>query len=259
MGRVGVVLLILAGCRFGYDPLASDAGPGASDAGAGAADAASCAELPCPEPLLCSPDTETCVMPERFSVGGSASGVTGTLEIVNNASDRLTLSEPGSFTFAVQLAAGESYAVVVEVAPSDRSCFVRNGSGVIGDADITDVEIECTEITTEGIRCGAGTCDDAVQKCCHDEVGADGSCAPLASSCGSDQSAMECDDPTECAGDLCCAYVDPGGELTGATCRTSCDPQGSLTPLALCVPVSPSQCMSGSCEFSAERNLYYCQ
>ena len=262
MGRVGIAVIVmvtLTACRHGYDPLASDAGAGAPDADPDAPDAASCADLPCPEPLWCSPDTNTCVMPERFSVGGSATGVTGTLELVNNGSDRLTLTTSGAFAFADRLAAGDSYAVVVDVAPGDSSCFVLNGSGVISDADITDIEVACTAVTTEGIRCGGDVCDDDLQKCCHDEVGAGGTCADLAGNCGSNQSAMECDDPSDCAGDICCSYVDPGGQLKEATCSASCGPQGSLTPILLCVPVSPSQCGTGSCELSAERNLYYCQ
>ena len=133
---------------------------------------------------------------------------------------------------------------------------VDHDAGVIVDADVT---VDSTPFVSEGIRCGDDVCDDALQKCCHDEVGPGGTCAAPADSCDDSQSDMECDDPGDCADALCCAYIDPGGELTGAACEPSCDDGGPRTPLILCLPASADTCPTGRCEFSAERNFFYCQ
>ena len=65
------------------------------------------------------------------------------LELLDNGSDSLSLSQPGAFTFARKLAAGSPYAVSVAVHPPARYCSVANGGGR-ADSDVTDVEVGCT-------------------------------------------------------------------------------------------------------------------
>ena len=69
-----------------------------------------------------------------YSVGGTVSGLSGTVVLQDNGGDDLSVSANGSFTFATSLAGGAGYSVTVETNPSGQSCLVSNGSGTVGSA-----------------------------------------------------------------------------------------------------------------------------
>jgi len=81
-----------------------------------------------------------------YTVGGTISGLDGTVVIQNNSADNLTLTSNGDFTFATSLLNGESYSVTVLTNPSspDQTCSVSNGSGIITGAHVTNVSIACS-------------------------------------------------------------------------------------------------------------------
>ena len=80
-----------------------------------------------------------------FTVGGSLSGMGAGKSIVlqNNASDNLTLTNNGSFTFSTALADGAAYAVTVATPPNGHTCTVSNGSGTVSGANVTNVAVSC--------------------------------------------------------------------------------------------------------------------
>lgn len=83
-----------------------------------------------------------------FTVGGTISGVTGALGVVllqNNGGDTLVLSNDGPFTFATSVPSGSTFNVTIAAQPIGRSCTVSNGSGTIGNANVTNVGVECVE------------------------------------------------------------------------------------------------------------------
>ena len=86
-----------------------------------------------------------------YSVGGSTSGLSGTVVLRNNGGDDLTLTANGPFNFATKLASGAAYAVTVKTNPSGQSCSVANGSGTIGAADVTNVAVSCTANPTYAV------------------------------------------------------------------------------------------------------------
>ena len=79
-----------------------------------------------------------------YSVGGTVSGLTGPVVLENNASDVVTVSADGSFTFPTQLASGAAYNVTVQANPTGQTCTVANGSGSIASADVSNVSVTCT-------------------------------------------------------------------------------------------------------------------
>jgi len=79
-----------------------------------------------------------------FSVGGSASGLSGTLVLQNNGGDNLTLTSEGDFTFATPLVDGSTYNVTVLTQPASQTCSVSSGSGTVEGADVTDVNVTCS-------------------------------------------------------------------------------------------------------------------
>ena len=79
-----------------------------------------------------------------YSVGGTVSGLSGTVVLNDNGGDNLTVTANGSFAFATQLAGGAAYAVTVKTQPSGQTCTVGSGAGTVGSANITNVAVTCT-------------------------------------------------------------------------------------------------------------------
>ena len=79
-----------------------------------------------------------------YAVGGSVSGLSGTVVLQDNGGDDLSVSANGPFSFATKLAVGAAYAVTVKTNPSGQSCSVANGSGTIGSADVSNVAVTCS-------------------------------------------------------------------------------------------------------------------
>ncbi|MHB8874748.1 MAG: beta strand repeat-containing protein [Myxococcaceae bacterium] len=86
--------------------------------------------------------TVTCVA-RTYTVGGTISGLAGTVVLQNNAGDDLARSADGAFTFATAVAFGQPYAVTVLTQPAGQSCTVANGSGTLGAAIVTNVAVTC--------------------------------------------------------------------------------------------------------------------
>jgi len=82
--------------------------------------------------------------PPTYSVGGTASGLSGSAVLQDNGGDNLTVTASGSFTFATQLASGAAYNVTVQTSPTGQTCTVTNGTGTIGTANVTNVAVACT-------------------------------------------------------------------------------------------------------------------
>ena len=83
-------------------------------------------------------------VPPAFTVGGTVSGLSGTVVLQDNGGDNLSLSANGSFTFATALAGGAAYSVTVGTNPPGQICTVANGSGTIAAANVTNVAVTCT-------------------------------------------------------------------------------------------------------------------
>ncbi|MDE2201895.1 MAG: hypothetical protein KGJ38_04120 [Burkholderiaceae bacterium] len=79
-----------------------------------------------------------------FKVGGSISGLNGTVILQKNGADSLSRSSNGAFVFAAPVAQGGGFAVTVQTNPVGQSCSVANGSGTMGAGDISTVAVTCT-------------------------------------------------------------------------------------------------------------------
>ena len=90
----------------------------------------------------------SCTTATTYTVGGTVSGLTGTVVLQDNGGDNLSLSAAGPFTFATALATGAAYSVTVKTNPTGQTCTVASGSGTIASANITNVAISCTTATT---------------------------------------------------------------------------------------------------------------
>ena len=89
--------------------------------------------------VVCSADT--------YTVGGTVSGLVGTVVLQNNAANNLILTSDGLFTFTTAVADGAGYAVTVLTQPAGQACVVSNGTGTISGAIVEDVAVVCTDTT----------------------------------------------------------------------------------------------------------------
>lgn len=81
-----------------------------------------------------------------YSIGGTVSGISGPMVLQNNQGDDLTVVQDGIFAFTTALPQGTSYAVSVARRPALQGCKVENGSGTVGNADVTDIIITCADL-----------------------------------------------------------------------------------------------------------------
>jgi len=79
-----------------------------------------------------------------YTVGGSVSGLTGSVTIQNNAGDDIVKTTNDGFTFTAQ-AEGTDYAVTVSSQPVGQTCAVGNGSGTNITANVTNVTVTCVD------------------------------------------------------------------------------------------------------------------
>jgi cysteine-rich repeat protein len=85
-----------------------------------------------------------------FTIGGNVVGLSGAgLVLRDNGGDDLPISATGAFTFHTAVASGAAYAVTVAAQPSapTQVCTVTGGSGSVGGANVTNVQITCVTST----------------------------------------------------------------------------------------------------------------
>ena len=93
-----------------------------------------------------------------YTVGGTVSGLTGTVVLQDNGADDLSISSNGTFTFATEVAYGAAYNVTVKTQPSGQICTASTNTGTIPAADVTNVSVVCVSWTgTKQLGASGGT------------------------------------------------------------------------------------------------------
>lgn len=85
--------------------------------------------------------------PASYTVGGTVSGLSGSVTLANNGVDTRTLTADGPFTFTTAIAGGGAYAVTVTTQPAAQTCTVTSGAGNVGAANVTNVAVSCVTNT----------------------------------------------------------------------------------------------------------------
>jgi len=97
-----------------------------------------------------------------YTVGGTITGVAGSgMVLFKNGDedfDNINVSAAGSFTFAVGVSNGTRYTVQVHSQPFSptQNCVVRNGSGTINSANVTNVSVVCEGVGHFAYAANAG-------------------------------------------------------------------------------------------------------
>jgi hypothetical protein len=93
-------------------------------------------------------DVQVTCSTNAYTVGGTVSGLSGTVVLQNNGADNLPLASSGAFTFSTPVAQGAPYNITVLTQPAIQTCTVTNGSGTMGGANVTNVSVSCSTNTT---------------------------------------------------------------------------------------------------------------
>jgi hypothetical protein len=80
----------------------------------------------------------------QYTVGGTLTGLNGTVVLQDNGGNNLTLTANGPFAFTTALVSGAAYAVTVLTQPTRQTCVVSSGSGRVASAKVTSVSVNCT-------------------------------------------------------------------------------------------------------------------
>ena len=86
----------------------------------------------------------------KHTISVTAHTLTGTITLLDNGRDPITIAAPGIYPFSIQIPTGSSYKVTASAVKGSQSesCTFQNGSGVVGDSDI-DVVANCAVAATE--------------------------------------------------------------------------------------------------------------
>lgn len=80
----------------------------------------------------------------KYTGGGTVTGLTGTLVLTNNGVDDLSVTSNDTFTFSTSMKDTSTYLVAVKTQPSGQNCTVAQGTGTISSANITNVSVSCS-------------------------------------------------------------------------------------------------------------------
>jgi hypothetical protein len=90
----------------------------------------------------------------QYTVGGTLTGLNGTVVLQDNGGNNLTLTANGSFAFTTALVSGAAYAVTVLTQPTRQTCVVSSGSGKVASANVTSVSVNCTYTSSNATLSG---------------------------------------------------------------------------------------------------------
>ena len=94
----------------------------------------------------------------RHAIGGTVSGLTGTVVLVLSGVEQLSITSDGPFTFSTTFRPGRTYVVNVVSQPAGLVCNVQNGGGKMPAADVTDIVVNCgPPVVQEEYRAIGGT------------------------------------------------------------------------------------------------------
>lgn len=87
--------------------------------------------------------TVVCITPPKYSIGGSVSGLIGSLTLRNNGGDDVVLGANGSYTFATPIMSGNPYQVSIYNQPNNQVCSISNAAGAAISATVSNVTVNC--------------------------------------------------------------------------------------------------------------------
>jgi hypothetical protein len=94
---------------------------------------------------------------KTFDLRGTVSGLSGTNSVTLVSGSNTSSQGNGPFTIDANLLNGDSYSVTVQQQPSGQTCTVTSGSGTIHNANVTNIEVQCST-PPDTVDCDPTTC-----------------------------------------------------------------------------------------------------
>jgi hypothetical protein len=91
-----------------------------------------------------------------YTIGGTMSGLTGTIVLQKNGYDDITLTADGAFTFPTPLIDSSKYNIIIKTPPSGQVCGISNGSGTVTGENVTNIAVDCSDGTNTPPVANAG-------------------------------------------------------------------------------------------------------
>jgi len=85
-----------------------------------------------------------------YLIGGTITGLTATGLVLANGSTGGTVTpakDATSYAFSLKVPYGQTYGVTVLTQPEGLTCTVANPTGMMGDADVTNISVSCVPRT----------------------------------------------------------------------------------------------------------------
>ena len=86
--------------------------------------------------------------PQTYSIGGTINGLSANgLTIAYGGQTVSPASGAATFVFQTPMAAGTAYSVTVQSQPAGQTCLVTNGTGSVGSANVTSIQLSWIVVT----------------------------------------------------------------------------------------------------------------
>ena len=79
-----------------------------------------------------------------YTVGGSVTGLQGTVTLQDNGGNDLTIASNGPFAFGPAVETGTAYSITIKMQPVEQLCVLSNGSGTVSGANVGNVAVTCS-------------------------------------------------------------------------------------------------------------------
>lgn len=89
--------------------------------------------------------TVTCTT-NTYTVGGTVTGLSGTVDLQTGSGERISVSANGSFQFPTAIVAG-SYSAQVVAQPVGQICTMTRANGIVLDANVSQITVNCANRT----------------------------------------------------------------------------------------------------------------
>jgi hypothetical protein len=90
-------------------------------------------------------------LPQTYSIGGTIDGLSASgLSIAYGNQTVAPATGAATFVFPTPMAAGTAYSVTVQSQPAGQTCLVTNGTGTVGSANVTTIQLSCNANNLSG-------------------------------------------------------------------------------------------------------------
>ncbi|HEX8697850.1 MAG TPA: hypothetical protein VF815_03345 [Myxococcaceae bacterium] len=85
--------------------------------------------------------------PATYKIGGTITGLSGSLTLQLNGAENLVRTADGAFTFQTEIEEGSAYTVALTASPAEQECTLQGATGTVSGADVTSIRVTCATRT----------------------------------------------------------------------------------------------------------------